>query len=81
MSQTLLEEDSFSFVPKYNVKVDLYHHRSQMVYEPQDLVGITALRWIEIAGRSVCSIQHYCKQNWCSSYVTAHPRCIQSWTN
>jgi hypothetical protein len=55
ISQTLLEEDSFSFVPKYNVKVDLVHQRSQMVYESQHLAGITTLRWIEIAGRNVCS--------------------------
>lgn len=55
MSQTLLEEEGFSFVPKYNVKVDLVHHRSQMVYESQDLAGITALRWIRIVGRNVYS--------------------------
>lgn len=55
ISQTLLEEDGFSFVPKYNIKVDLVHYRSQMVYESQNLAGITALRWIKIVGRNVYS--------------------------
>ena len=81
ISQTLLEEDGFSFVPEYKVKVDLVHDRSQMVYESQNLAGITALRWVKIAGRNVYPNTHHCKGNNYLSHSIAHPRCIKSWSN
>ena len=80
ISQALLEEDGFSFVPKYNVKVDLVHHRSQMVYESQNLAGITAMKWIKIVGRNVYSDSIIATEKYLSHSI-AHPRYIQSWSN
>lgn len=67
ISQTLLEEDCFSFVPEYIIKLDLDHQRSQMVYDSQNLAGITALRWINIAGRNPI-------------LVTSNPGLIKLWS-
>jgi len=69
ITQILLEEDNFSFVPKYNVKLDLDHHHSQMVYDSQNLAGTTAMRWINIAGRNVCSVSSSFATEWMDAYL------------
>ena len=53
--QTLTpDETTFSFTPKYNIAVIL-EHEVVLVYSPPAPTGITALKWIHIAGRTVSS--------------------------
>ncbi len=53
--QTLtLDETTFAFTPKYNIAVTL-EHEVVLVYSPAAPTGITALKWIHIAGRTVSS--------------------------
>ncbi|KAF8962108.1 transcription factor IIIC subunit delta N-term-domain-containing protein [Flammula alnicola] len=67
IAQTLqVNEETFSFTPKYDIDVKL-EHGEDLIYGPETLAGITALRWIRVPGRTPI-------------LVTSNPGLIKLWS-